>query len=118
MTITAYAENVASTVSVDPGKVLAYPASIPATPRARPSSPSPSAMTSTPCSSTSSSSPRAARTSPGTAAPRRSPLRSTRRVIPVDQEPRLSEDGKEWSARVSVYRKDMGHRSPSRAAIR
>lgn len=29
--------------------------------------------------------------------------------IVVDQEPTLSEDGKEWSARVSVYRKDMRH---------
>lgn len=29
--------------------------------------------------------------------------------IVVEQEPALSEDGKEWTARVSVYRKDMGH---------
>lgn len=29
--------------------------------------------------------------------------------IVVDQEPTLSEDGKEWQARVSVYRKDMRH---------
>lgn len=29
--------------------------------------------------------------------------------IVVEQEPTLSEDGKEWVARVSVYRKDMGH---------
>lgn len=29
--------------------------------------------------------------------------------IVVDQEPTLSEDGKEWTARVSVYRKDMRH---------
>ena len=29
--------------------------------------------------------------------------------IVVDQEPTLSSDGKEWVARVSVYRKDMGH---------
>lgn len=29
--------------------------------------------------------------------------------IVVDQEPTLSEDGKEWVARVSVYRKDMRH---------
>jgi hypothetical protein len=29
--------------------------------------------------------------------------------IVVEQEPTLSDDGKEWTARVSVYRKDMGH---------
>lgn len=29
--------------------------------------------------------------------------------IVVEQEPTLSEDGKEWTSRVSVYRKDMGH---------
>jgi len=29
--------------------------------------------------------------------------------IVVDQEPALSEDGREWVARVSVYRKDMRH---------
>lgn len=29
--------------------------------------------------------------------------------IVVEQEPTLSEDGKEWVARVAVYRKDMGH---------
>ncbi len=29
--------------------------------------------------------------------------------IVVEQEPELSEDGKEWRARVTVYRKDMGH---------
>lgn len=29
--------------------------------------------------------------------------------IVVEQEPTLSEDGKEWVARVSVYRKDMSH---------
>ena len=29
--------------------------------------------------------------------------------IVVEQEPTLSEDGREWVARVSVYRKDMGH---------
>ena len=29
--------------------------------------------------------------------------------IVVEQEPTLSEDGKEWVARVSVYRKDMRH---------
>jgi hypothetical protein len=29
--------------------------------------------------------------------------------IVVEQEPKLSEDGKEWVARVSVYRKDMSH---------
>ena len=29
--------------------------------------------------------------------------------IVVEQEPTLSEDGKEWVARVSVWRKDMGH---------
>lgn len=29
--------------------------------------------------------------------------------IVVDQEPTLSDDGTEWVARVSVYRKDMGH---------
>jgi len=29
--------------------------------------------------------------------------------IVVEQEPKLSEDGKEWVARVSVYRKDMRH---------
>lgn len=29
--------------------------------------------------------------------------------IVVEQEPTLSEDGKEWVSRVSVYRKDMGH---------
>ncbi len=29
--------------------------------------------------------------------------------IVVEQEPKLSEDGKEWTARVSVYRKDMRH---------
>jgi len=29
--------------------------------------------------------------------------------IVVDQEPTLSDDGKEWVARVSVYRKDMRH---------
>lgn len=29
--------------------------------------------------------------------------------IVVEQEPRLSEDGKEWVSRVSVYRKDMRH---------
>lgn len=29
--------------------------------------------------------------------------------IVVDQEPAMSEDGKEWVARVSVYRKDMSH---------
>lgn len=29
--------------------------------------------------------------------------------IVVDQEPKLSDDGTEWVARVSVYRKDMGH---------
>ena len=29
--------------------------------------------------------------------------------IVVDQEPTLSDDGREWVARVSVWRKDMGH---------
>jgi hypothetical protein len=29
--------------------------------------------------------------------------------IVVEQEPTQSEDGKEWTARVSVYRKDMSH---------
>lgn len=29
--------------------------------------------------------------------------------IVVEQEPTLSEDGREWVARVSVYRKDMAH---------
>ena len=29
--------------------------------------------------------------------------------IVVEQEPTLSDDGREWVARVSVYRKDMGH---------
>lgn len=29
--------------------------------------------------------------------------------IVVEQEPTLSEDGREWVARVAVYRKDMGH---------
>ena len=29
--------------------------------------------------------------------------------IVVEQEPTLSEDGKEWVSRVSVFRKDMGH---------
>jgi len=29
--------------------------------------------------------------------------------IVVDQEPTLSEDGREWVSRVSVYRKDMSH---------
>lgn len=29
--------------------------------------------------------------------------------IVVEQEPTLSEDGREWVCRVSVYRKDMGH---------
>ena len=29
--------------------------------------------------------------------------------IVVEQEPTLSEDGKEWQARVTVYRKDMRH---------
>src|SRR5690349_2465535 len=29
--------------------------------------------------------------------------------IVVEQEPTLSEDGKEWVSRVTVWRKDMGH---------
>lgn len=109
MTITAYAENVASTVSVDPGKVLAYLGLNPSDPKSQAVVAVAQRYDLDPVLKHVIVIPKG-----GAYITRDGLLHVAHRSgqldgIVVDQEPRLSEDGKEWSARVSVYRKDMGH---------
>lgn len=102
-------ENVASTVSVDPGKVLAYLGLNPADPKSQAVVAVAQRYDLDPVLKHVIVIPKG-----GVYITRDGLLHVAHRSgrldgIVVEQEPTLSEDGREWVARVSVYRKDMSH---------
>lgn len=102
-------ENVASTVAVDPGKVLSYLGLNPADPKSQAVVAVAQRYDLDPVLKHVIVIPKG-----GVYITRDGLLHVAHRSgrldgIVVEQEPTLSEDGREWVARVSVYRKDMSH---------
>lgn len=109
MTITQHTENVAAGVAVQPGKVLAYLGLNPDDPRSQAVVAVAQRYDLDPLLKHVIVIPKG-----GVYITRDGLLHVAHRSgqldgIVVEQEPTLSEDAKEWVARVSVYRKDMGH---------
>lgn len=109
MTITQHTENVASGVAVQPGKVLAYLGLNPDDPRSQAVVAVAQRYDLDPLLKHVIVIPKG-----GVYITRDGLLHVAHRSgqldgIVVEQEPTLSEDGKEWVARVSVWRKDMRH---------
>lgn len=109
MTISQHTENVAKGVAVEPGKVLAYLGLNPTDPRSQAVVAVAQRYDLDPLLKHVIVIPKG-----GVYITRDGLLHVAHRSgqldgIVVEQEPTLSEDGKEWVSRVSVYRKDMGH---------
>lgn len=109
MTITQHTENVARGVAVEPGKVLSYLGLNPSDPRSQAVVAVAQRYDLDPLLKHVIVIPKG-----GVYITRDGLLHVAHRSgqldgIVVEQEPTLSEDGREWVSRVSVYRKDMGH---------